>query len=80
MCYNRYIIEGLGTGSTFKEVSGSVMKNISLCFPSSEILKAFEQETEIINSKQKIIMKEIQTLTELRDTLLPRLISGKIRV
>lgn len=80
LCYNRYIIEGLGTGSTFKEVSGSVMKNISLCFPSSEILKAFEQETEIINSKQKIIMKEIQTLTELRDTLLPRLISGKIRV
>lgn len=80
LCYNRYIIEGLGTGSTFKEVSGSVMKNISLCFSSSEILKAFEQETEIINSKQKIIMKEIQTLTELRDTLLPRLISGKIRV
>ncbi len=80
LCYNRYIIEGLGTGSTFKEVSGSVMKNISLCFPSSEILKAFEQETEIINSKQKIIMKEIQTLTELRNTLLPRLISGKIRV
>lgn len=80
LCYNRYIIEGLGTGSTFKEVSGSVMKNISLCFPSREILKAFEQETEIINSKQKIIMKEIQTLTELRDTLLPRLISGKIRV
>lgn len=80
LCYHKHTIENLGTGSTFKEVSGSVMKNISLCFPNDSILKVYEERNTVVNKKLKNNLKQIQTLTELRDTLLPPLISGKIRV
>ena len=80
LCYHKHTIENLGTGSTFKEVSGSVMKNISLCFPNDSILKVYEERNTVVNKKLKNNLKQIQTLTELRDTLLPSLISGKIRV
>lgn len=43
-------------------------------------LKLFNQYFSYLIDKQIINNKQIQTLTELRDTLLPRLISGKIRV
>lgn len=80
LCYNKYMIENLGTGSTFKEVSGSVMKGIPLYVPNEKILEKFENHNAIINTKLKNNQKQIQTLTELRNSLLPRLISGKIRV
>ncbi len=80
LCYHKQTIENLGTGSTFKEVSGSVMKNISLCFPNDSILKVYEEKNTVVNKKLKNNLKQIQTLTELRDTLLAPLISGKIRV
>lgn len=80
LCYNKQKIEGLGTGSTFKEISGSVMKSISLYVPNEKILEKFEDQSVIINEKLKNNQKQIQTLTEMRDGLLPRLISGKIRV
>ena len=33
--YNKEKIEGMGSGTTFKEVSGNVMKNVSVRIPSS---------------------------------------------
>ncbi len=43
-------------------------------------LKPFTQYFNTLIDKQILNNKQIQTLTELRDTLLPRLISGKIKV
>ena len=43
-------------------------------------LKPFTQYFDALIDKQILNNKQIQTLTELRDTLLPPLISGKIRV
>lgn len=43
-------------------------------------LKPFTQYFDTLINKQILNNKQIQTLTELRDALLPRLISGKIRV
>jgi len=66
-------------GSTQPLITQGDIKNISLVY-SAEIIKEFHNI--VVEYEKKILLnnKQIQTLTELRDTLLPRLISGKIRV
>lgn len=48
--------------------------------PSAAFLDKMDKIFGVILSKIILNNKQIQTLTELRDTLLPRLISGKIKV
>lgn len=66
-------------GSTQPLITQGDIKHIS-CVYSEAIIKKFH--TIVIQYERKIQNnnKQIQTLTELRDSLLPRLISGKIRV
>ena len=66
-------------GSTQPLITQGDIKNISLVY-SAEIIKEFHNI--VVEYEKKILLnnKQIQTLTELRDTLLPPLISGKIRV
>ena len=66
-------------GSTQPLITQGDIKNISLVY-SAEIIKEFHNI--VVEYEKKILLnnKQIQTLTELRDTLLPRLISGKLRV
>lgn len=66
-------------GSTQPLITQGDIKNICLVY-SKKIIKEFHNI--IVEYEKKILLnnKQIQTLTELRDTLLPRLISGKIKV
>ncbi|MDD7578235.1 MAG: restriction endonuclease subunit S [Elusimicrobia bacterium] len=66
-------------GSTQPLITQGDIKHIS-CVYSEAIIKKFH--TIVIQYERKIQNnnKQIQTLTELRDSLLPRLISGKIEV
>ena len=73
-------IESKASGSTFKEASGSLMKTLEVIIPADGILKQFEAELAPILNKQESIAREIQTLTTLRDTLLPKLMSGELRI
>ena len=73
-------IENKATGSTFKEASGALMKSLPAIIPSSYILDSFEELIEPIFRKQETMEDESRRLAELRDTLLPRLMSGKIKV
>lgn len=73
-------IEAVATGSTFKEVSGSALKGISILIPAKNIIEEFTMKLEASNKRSLIIQKQTETLVKLRDTLLPQLISGKLRV
>jgi type I restriction enzyme S subunit len=73
-------IEAIATGSTFKEVSGTALKNYKILVPNEYILKEYEKQTIDFNSKRLINQKEVISLTQLRDTLLPKLISGEVRI
>ncbi len=73
-------IEAIATGSTFKEVSGNAMKTFEILIPPANILDVYQQKTIDFNSKSLIIQKEVQSLTKLRNTLLPKLVSGEVRV
>ena len=78
---NIEIIIANANGSTFLEISKKNFRNINSVFPVDEkIISAF---TSIVEPIFQLIQKNIiekNTLTELRDSLLPKLISGEIEV
>ena len=73
-------IENKATGSTFKEASGSLMKSFPAIIPDKESLDSFENLMKPIFEEQESIEDESRRLATLRDTLLPRLMSGEIKL
>ena len=78
--HNLPVIEGMASGSTFKEVSGSTMKNIPAVIPDAETLARFNDFCTSIFAQQRILENQSQLLAALRDNLLPKLMSGEIDV
>ena len=73
-------IESKATGSTFKEASGALMKSLELVIPSEDILEKFENIMSPIFESQEKFEAENETLATLRDTLLPKLMNGEIKL
>lgn len=67
-------------GSVIKFITKGMIANYKLVIPEMHLWKSTGLLLGQWLDKIEMNNKEIQTLTELRDTLLPRLISGKIRV
>lgn len=78
--YNLPIIEGMASGSTFKEVSGATMKKVPAFIPDAETLNKFQRFCEPLFAQQKVLEKQNESLAELRDSLLPKLMAGEIDV
>lgn len=74
------VIEGMASGSTFKEVSGSTMKNVPAVIPDAETLAKFSDFCAPVFAQQRILEEQNQSLATLRDNLLPKLMSGEIDV
>ena len=74
------VIEGMASGSTFKEVSGSTMKNVPAVIPDAETLAKFSDFCAPIFAQQRILEEQNQSLATLRDNLLPKLMSGEVDV
>ena len=73
-------IENKATGSTFKEASGSLMKSLQLVVAPKDIMNSFEKSLKPIFDEQECIEDESRRLATLRDTLLPKLMSGELKV
>ncbi len=71
-------VKSKANGSTFQEISKSNFREIETIVPSSEILKQFDKLVNPIFGKIVENVFQIQSLTQIRDTLLPKLMSGKI--
>ena len=56
------------------------METLLVVLPSSEVLHAFESSALPLFGKYCQTLYETQSLASLRDTLLPRLMSGELRV
>ena len=78
--HNLPVIEGMASGSTFKEVSGSTMKNVPAVIPDFESLSRFNDFCAPIFAQQRILEEQNHSLATLRDELLPKLMSGEIDV
>ena len=78
--YNLPVIEGMASGSTFKEVSGATMKKVPTYITDAETLNKFRRFCEPLFAQQKALEKQNESLAQLRDSLLPKLMSGEIEV
>lgn len=67
-------------GAAYPAVTATDFRDAPIPIPDSQTLKDYD---DLVRPNMKLmgeLQKEIQTLTTLRDTLLPRLISGKIKL
>jgi type I restriction enzyme S subunit len=77
--YRHYII-GRSTGMAVRHTSPSSICDFEFALPDSSIINSFEKQIEPHRQRERLNQLEIQTLTQLRDTLLPKLMSGEVRV
>ena len=74
------LIESRASGSTFKEISGSVLGSIKIVLPPNNMVKEFSKIMNPIKGKQNLLELENEKLNELRDWLLPMLMNGQVKV
>jgi type I restriction enzyme S subunit len=67
-------------GSTFLEISKSSFRPIRIVAPSPPVMGAFDRVTRPMYLKVVEHERDSRTLAALRDALLPKLISGELRV
>lgn len=77
---NMETIKGNANGSTFMEISKKAFRPILAVKPKSKVLNAFEAIAGELFERLKSNEQQAQTLANLRDALLPRLISGQLRL
>jgi type I restriction enzyme, S subunit len=70
----------LASGSTFPELSKSDFRNFDFLIPSNHLVLGFRELVTPLFLRIETNTKQIQTLTKTRDALLPKLMSGQIRV
>ena len=73
-------IKNRAGGGTFAEISKSAFKSIPFVVPDEEILQKFCEISEPILRQLSALTFQIQELIEVRDSLLPRLISGDLQI
>ena len=61
-------------------ISLGVLSNLDMIIPSDNIIKKFEDLIGSISNKLLSNVYQIRALTELRENLLPKLMTGKIEV
>jgi type I restriction enzyme S subunit len=67
-------------GTVFGSISKSDIQQMKTTIPPITIINKFESEVGRVNQKIIINCNQIRTLEKLRDTLLPKLMSGEVRV
>ncbi|MGG3677450.1 MULTISPECIES: restriction endonuclease subunit S [Heyndrickxia] len=73
-------IKNMASGSTFKEISGGELKKIPVIIPSLSLIQSYNKIVEPLSKGIYNLEEETNKLTTLRDILLPKLMSGEIRV
>jgi type I restriction enzyme S subunit len=73
-------IKARANGSTFMEISKKAFRPIPALVPSSPAIKAFLAVASPLFARLVSNEQQAQSLATIRDTLLPRLISGQLRL
>lgn len=68
------------TSSIADAVNSKTVKAIPILIPDANVVAFFNATVSAIFERIKTVQQQAQTLASLRDTLLPRLISGQLRL
>lgn len=66
------------SGTVFSSINQNELKKFSFVAPPQALIEAFHKLVDPIDQKVQVLSGEIKSLSELRDTLLPKLLSGEI--
>ncbi|WP_349971380.1 restriction endonuclease subunit S [Pseudomonas caspiana] len=67
-------------GATMPNLNTGILSAVPILLPADEVLASFERVVSVLDERISESNATAQTLTQLRDTLLPRLISGQLRL
>jgi type I restriction enzyme S subunit len=73
-------LASMNSGSAVPSMTTDILNAIKIVLPTDEALKNFDHLTSFFWEKIETNKMEIQKLTQLRDALLPKLMSGEIDV
>ncbi len=73
-------LNNVADGSVQNNLNTGILKEYELKIPDDGTLKKFDEAVLPIINKMKFNNNQIRTLEKLRDTLLPKLMSGEVRV
>ena len=78
---HQQLLRDRGSGSSAQpNISGNDIESIPLVKPIQSVLAIFAEVVEPLIRKKCDNLQQIQTLTKTRDVLLPKLMSGKLRI
>ena len=70
----------LGNGSIFTNLKTEILKNFDTALPSQKVLDDFQKIVEPLFKQVLNIQRESQSLSTLRDSLLPKFMTGEINL
>lgn len=73
-------IKSRASGTTFAEISKNTFREISIIVPNQEILDIFKNKLESIYDQITKNAKENISLAQIRDLILPKLLSGEMEL
>ena len=79
-CMKLIDFESLNIGSTQPLITQTQIKEWRIAIPPKETIESFEILASSLYEKVNSNFEQIRTISSIRDLLLPKLISGKIRV
>ena len=74
------IVSGYGNGTTVNMLPIDALQMPLICIPPVEVIQSFDSLAVPMADRKESLIEESNILTNLRDTLLPKLISGELRV
>lgn len=73
-------LASMNVGSAVPSMTTDILNNLPITIPPDSVLEIFEKQVELFYNKIDSNLNQIQQLETLRDTLLPKLMSGIVRV
>jgi len=77
---NNELLKSFERGTTYDAITREELENFPILIPPSPILQKFHSLVEPLFQKIILNQKQIMTLRKVRDTLLPLLVFGRLRV
>jgi type I restriction enzyme S subunit len=77
--FEKYV-DFIKTGTSIPHISGQQIKDFECIIPLKKQIEEFSGFYNAWSQKLSVIRQQIQTLTKTRDSLLPKLMSGQLRV
>jgi type I restriction enzyme S subunit len=77
--FEKYV-DFIKTGTSIPHISGQQIKDFECIIPLKKQIEKFSGFYNAWSQKISVIRQQIQTLTKTRDSLLPKLMSGQLRV